>query len=116
MHVYSVVEGGVHLGLSHAYIPRSDSPSSEPAACVLGVRFSDASEKNGCHVLDFLPLSSSSRYYHAPPGLSPDRSPAPKPLWKLGVIVDRSRHMYTSIYRHGLALGSSDILSKTMHA
>jgi hypothetical protein len=41
------VEGGVHLGPSNTHIPRSDSPCFEPATFyVLGVRFTDASEKN----------------------------------------------------------------------
>jgi hypothetical protein len=28
-------------------------------------------------------ICTKLRYYHAPPGLSPDRSPAPKPAWRL---------------------------------
>jgi hypothetical protein len=54
------VEGGVHLGPSHAYIPRSDSPGFKPAAVyVLGVRFTDASEKKICYSVVFLPLTFS---------------------------------------------------------
>jgi hypothetical protein len=71
------MEGGVHLGPSHAYIPRSDSPGIEPATSyLLGVRFADASEKYGCHrLVAFLPLSSCSRHFHALPfGLSPDNT------------------------------------------
>jgi hypothetical protein len=40
---------GVHLGPSHALIPRSDSPGFEPATFrVQGVCFTDVLEKNGC--------------------------------------------------------------------
>jgi hypothetical protein len=57
------VERGVHLGPSHAYIPKSDSPGIIPATfSVLGVRFTDASEKNGCRLVAILPLSSISRH------------------------------------------------------
>jgi hypothetical protein len=65
------VEGGVHLGPSHAYITISDSLGFEFATfCVLGVRFTDASD-NGCRLVVILPLSNKSRYYHAPPLDSP---------------------------------------------
>jgi hypothetical protein len=59
------------------------------------VRFADWSEKNRSRLVAFLPLSTSSRhYYHAPP----DRSPAPKPIWRVGFILGR----HTPTYKIGL--------------
>jgi hypothetical protein len=58
-----VVEGGVLLEPSHAYIPKSDIPGLcfKPATfSVLGVRFTDASEKNGCRFVAIMPLRYKS--------------------------------------------------------
>jgi hypothetical protein len=67
------VEGGVHFGPSHAYIPRSDSSGIERAAlCVSILRFTGASEKNGCRLVAFIPLSSSSQHCHGPLRILPE--------------------------------------------
>jgi hypothetical protein len=51
---------GVHLGPSHAYITRSDSPGFEPATfCALGVRFTRRTGKKWISLSGFSPLSSN---------------------------------------------------------